>query len=461
MVLKRLTAFLTCVVWVACASLATGQPGADDAAPNPRPGDTPKPTESKAGGDADVDAGDTDDVKPTSADADYAWRKVAGQYIDPTSSYSLHGYVDGVFAGKSGEWTSPDPTRPSAPGHLLVPNRNNAAFQYDAALILNSSLGSGAVMIELHMVSNPSGTGTAGPGGLTIAATEVTASIDFHPTLFTVSGGLFWIPFGIVNRDWLGAEAMFTTLPRASAAFPTHWNERGVRINGAKALGNSAGINYVASVGNGVHSFAISGQPSADLDNAKTVVGRVGLFPGLGKRLELGYSFAYGKMRSTADTVKDALDTARYPSILSAHGADAVLKVGKLLASAYYIRSEEDLSADMAGAAPPAALIRQGATAQVIYDIPFEHLVFSAIAPKVRADWVSVQRLTDPVGGKETLSSSGVSFGVNLYPHKQLLRFDDYPFRALFVSLEYHVQRELDGVELDNDRFIARITGRF
>ena len=105
--------------------------------------------------------------------------------------------------------------------------------------------------------------------------------------------------FGVLselfNQDWLGAQNNFSLIPRASGAYPVHYNERGVRLNGAFELGENMGLNYVVSVGNGVNNFNISGQRSSDTNNGKTVTGRVGFFPGIGMDLNIGISYMSGK----------------------------------------------------------------------------------------------------------------------------------------------------------------------
>ena len=129
----------------------------------------------------------------------YQWVTPAGEYLDPTSFFSMHGYVNAVYAGESEEWTNPDPTQLGGPGQLLVPNTVNSSFQYDFALILSSEISERTrILVESHYVSDPSGGGAAGPGGITIAITEAAASFDLIPKYLTITGGLFWSPFGII-----------------------------------------------------------------------------------------------------------------------------------------------------------------------------------------------------------------------------------------------------------------------
>ncbi len=151
---------------------------------------------------------------PPDASADeFRWTSVAGGYRDPTSVFALHGYVDGVFASASRDWIRPDPTRPGPPGQLLVPNANVASFQFDSGVILSSQISPRTeILVEVHAVTDPSGRGAAGPGGLTLAMTEATASWQIARDVLRVSGGLYWAPFGTVNNDWMGAQNVFSVV---------------------------------------------------------------------------------------------------------------------------------------------------------------------------------------------------------------------------------------------------------
>jgi hypothetical protein len=400
----------------------------------------------------------------------YVWRTAGGRYIDPLSVFSLHGYVDGVFAGPSRDWTVPDPTQIPMPGQLLVPNTGDSSFQFDLALFIASEISSRTrVMAELHLVSDPSGNGAAGPGGLTFALTETTASWDLVPGYLTLSGGLFWAPFGILNEHWLGAQNIFTLIPRASGAFPMHWNERGVRINGAHAFTDKTAINYVVSVGNGVHAFSIMGQPAFDLNAGKSVNARVGLFPGLGADLDIGASFHWGQLRDVPDQMLPIAEPMRYPSTLTATGVDASFNRGGLLARSYYVFSLESFGDDQSGARKPFNVARHGVMGEVMYALtpPRPLWVVKTIAPKARLDFISVQqfqpRATEPGGHDRALVSS---LGFNIYPNQDYFTDGDRPYDNFFlsnfyVSVEYHLATELNRVELSNNRFVSRITGRF
>lgn len=456
------------IIALACAALtghATTTLAQEEAAPAP---EAPAASPERGAGESD-NAGDTGEVDESSIDErdygerrqgderdlQYSWKTAGRHYLVPLTFVSLHGYLQGVFGAPSKDWVAPDPTQVGAPGQLLVPNTADSSFQYDAALFVSTDIAAHTrSLLELHLVSDPGGQGAAGPGGLTFAVTEASASWDIYKSYFTLAGGLFWAPFGIVNVDWLGGQALFLLLPRASAAFPAHFNERGVRINGAKALGKGFGINYVASLGNGLNTFDIGGQRAFDPDDGKTVITRVGIFPGLGPDLEVGASFATGTLRDFGDAAAPASDAQRYPGSFTAYGGDLVWQLGNLGLRSYYILSVESLGA--AGGVSPPDITRQGFMAETSYRFPVALPLGNVriIAPKARFDWVSVDVL-DATGAGATNMQTGVySVGVDLRSAGMV---------GAVLSLEYHFQDEIKGfaTPLDNDRFVARLLAKF
>jgi hypothetical protein len=442
---------------------AAGSPASEEPAPGAGP----------AGADRDVGSADSadsaDDADDSSVDErdygerrqgderdlQYAWKTAGQRRAVPLAFVSLHGHVQGVFGAPSRDWAAPDPTQVGAPGQLLVPNTGDSSFQYDAALFVSTDISAHTrALLELHLVADPGGQGEAGPGGLTLAVTEASASWDIYESYFTLGGGLFWSPFGIVNDDWLGSEALFLLLPRASAAFPAHFNERGVRVDGSRALGKGFGINYVVSVGNGVSSFDIDGQGAFDRDSGKTVTSRVGVFPGLGPDLALGASFAAGTLRERGDDTAPAGDVRRYSGAFTALGGDLVWLLGDLELRSYYIRSAEALGAG--GGVSPPDITRQGFMAEASYRLgvalPLGNV--RAIVPKARFDWVSVDVLDATGAGATNLQTGVYSVGVDVRSAGAV---------GAVLSLEYHVQDEIKGfaTPLDNDRFVARLLARF
>ena len=390
-----------------------------------------------------------------SDDRQYEWKTAGRHYVVPLAFFSIHGYLEGVFASGSEDWSAADPTQLGPPGQLLVPNTPNNSFQYDAAIFVSTDLSSSVrSLLELHLVSDPGGVGAAGPGGLTLAVTEASVSWDLYKSYLTLGAGLFWAPFGTVNIDWLGGQALFQLVPRASAAFPAHYNERGVRIDGAKSLGRGVGVNYVFSLGNGLNRFDIAGQRSYDTDGDKTLIGRVGLFPGLGPDLELGFSLAGGTLRETADPTQGADDPIRYPARFSAFGGDITWLLDNLALRGYYIASTEVLDAD-GGVLDPPDLQREGLMLESSYklwvDLPVGHI--RAIVPKARFDWISVSTLAGGGASAENFQTVVYSLGVDIKSAGTV---------GAVLSLEYHFQDEIRAAQpLDNNRFVARLLARF
>ena len=295
--------------------------------------------------------------------------------------------------------------------------------------------------------------------------TEATASWEMAQDLLRLSGGLYWVPFGTVNKEWMSAQNVFSLMPRASAAFPVHWNERGVRVDGAKNFSRNAGFNYVVSYGNGLEVPDITGQIGYDRNDSKAVVSRVGLFPGMGERLELGFSFARVRLREPGEPeLERPLDDPRhFGSLMQSQGIDLNLRLANATVRSYAILSSEDLSATVDEDPNPADLRHLGVLLESVYLHKLSRPVLSvgALAPKVRFDYAAIESLRG--GGTQAHRDEGytISVGVNIYPSSEIVESNAYPYRNFFISLEYHFLHELTGPELDNDRFVARITGRF
>lgn len=391
---------------------------------------------------------------PTMEENDFKWKIPGAKYLDPSSFFSLHGYVDGVFASSSEEWTSPGAIGISMPGQVLVPNSNNSSFSYDAAIFIGSEMSEKTrLMMEMHLVTDPSGSGAAGPGGLTFVLTEATGSWDIASDLLTFSGGIFWLPFGTVNQDWLGAQNLFSLIPQASEAMPAHWNERGIRLNGMKKIGDKSAINYALSLGNGYDNWSIMGQRGFDNNENKSATGRVSVFPGLGDKLNLGFSYSMGDMNSELNSSFDSLSVSRYPSNFNALGADLTLELEKFKLRSYLIASQQSLDISSNNVSANTTEIgRFGLMGEVQYKLNTSKLNigFESIVPKIRYDYLASDVLTTAIGTTENYQNRTVSFGVNFHVNNQF-----------YFALDYNICDEINHAELNNDRFIARMTARF
>lgn len=391
---------------------------------------------------------------PAMDNDDYKWKIPGAKYMDPSSFFSLHGYVDGVHGSTSKEWTSPRKVGIGMPGQVLVPNTNKSSFSYDAAIFIGSEMSPNTrVMLEMHLVTDPSGTGAAGPGGLTFVLTEGTGSWDIHKELLTLSAGIFWLPFGTVNQDWLGAQNLFSLLPQASEAMPTHWNERGLRINGMKKIGENSAVNYVVSVGNGYESWSIMGQRSVDNNENKSGTGRVSLYPGFKDNLNVGFSYSFGDLGAALNDQMDSLNFMRYPSDFKAYGADLTASIKNLSIRSYFIASQQilDISSNNMQSGT-ANISRTGWMGELEYklDVSKLNIGFENINPKIRYDFLAADVLTVADGETENYQNTTLSYGVNLYVNSQF-----------YIALDYNICNEVNYDELENDRLIARLTARF
>jgi hypothetical protein len=194
-------------------------------------------------------------------------------------------------------------------------------------------------------------------------------------------------------------------------------------------------------------------------------VGRVGLFPGLGDRLDLGFSFARTRLRDPGEPElsRPLDDPRRYGALIRAQGLDANLRLADATVRSYLIWSSEDLSAALPEDPNPEDLRHIGFLLEGVYLLKLSRPVLSvgALAPKVRFDLGQIESLRG--GATQVALDKGytVSFGLNIYPSSEIVESGAYPYRNFFISLEYHLLREQTGPQLDNDRFVARITGRF
>ena len=372
----------------------------------------------------------------------YQWRIPGGQYIDPVSFFSLHGYVNAVFAGDSPEWKQGNFNGIGKPGQIILPNSNVSSFSNDEALWISSEIGERAsVMMELHLVNDPSGNGAAGPGGLTFVLTEANLRYKLYKNYLSISAGTFWSVFGIQNQDWLGAQNLFSTIPLASGAYVTHFNERGIRLDGSINKENW-GFNYVFSVGNGFNAWDVSGYNSFDLNSNKTFNGRVSVFPGLGKDLNIGFSYGQGLLFEQ-DLEADPLSKQFFNNEFQAWGMDVVGQWKALKIRSYMISSQIMLSSNTQESRDLPAM---GFMTELSYKIEVgEKLGIDAVIPKFRFDYLDQTHF-------DTLSSDiyqTISLGLNFQIQKNYV-----------VSLDYNWIEEKN-YKLNNNRLVVRASANF
>ena len=371
----------------------------------------------------------------------YQWQIPGGKYIDPVSFFSLHGYVNAVYAGASDEWQAGNFNGIGMPGQVILPNSNNASFSNDEALWISSDLEEyGSVVMELHLVADPSGQGAAGPGGLTIVLTEANLRYQIIPQYLAISAGTFWSVFGIQNQDWLGAQNLFSTVPLASGAYPTHYNEKGIRLDGWLNRG-SWGLNYVFSLGNGFNAFDISGYNSFDLNENKMLNGRVSVYPGMDEKLNLGFSYSRGLL-SAGDVNADPNSMAFYDNNFQAFGLDLTWFIKNFKLRGYLISSREILESNNGSINLP----HLGTMGELSYSFSGENLgPIQSIAPKVRYDYLDKSAFV----ALNSDTYQNFSFGLNFQIH------DSY-----ILSLDYNVFGE-NNTPLNNNRFVARMSAKF
>ena len=374
-------------------------------------------------------------------EGEYQWRIPGGNYIDPTSFFSIHGYVNAVFAGESAEWMNGNMNGIGKPGHVIIPNSNTSSFNNDEAIWISSELGPKAlIMMELHLVNDPSGGGAAGPGGLTFVLTEANLRYEVIKDYLSISMGTFWSVFGTHNQDWLGAQNLFSTIPLASGAYLTHFNEKGVRLDGHFKKGNW-GINYVFSIGNGFNAYDISGYNSFDLNNDKTVNGRISVFPGLKRDLNIGFSYGRGLLFEQ-DINADPQTIGYYNNNFEALGLDLVWERNDFKFRSYLISSEQMLSNQNNSL----DLSAMGWMGELSYVVELDNKIgVKNIIPKFRFDMLEKDQF-DP-----ELSDTYQTIGVGLNFHI----LDNF-----LLSMDYNWVNE-ESFKLDNDRFILRASANF
>lgn len=392
---------------------------------------------------------------------DYQWKIPGGNYIDPTSFFSLHGYINAVYGHSSEDWKSGNFNGIGMPGQVLIPNTNNSSFQSDQALWISSEISDKtSAMMELHLVSSPSGSGAAGPGGLTIVLTEATANYKIYKNFLNFSFGTFWSPFGIQNNDWLGAQNLFTTMPLASGAFPTHYNEKGIRLDGFLKFNENAGMNYVMSIGNGYNAWDISGYNSWDLNENKTLNSRISFYPGLKKDLNIGFSYSNGMIHegnllNVGDTTSNKSLASYYDFNYNAFGMDGTLNVKNFKLRGYAIRSIRNFNQNAIDFNEDR--FSTGYMGEISYAIKLNKInAIDEILPKFRYDYVEIK--DKPLIWETFNVFSTVSFGLNVNINENF----NFSFDYNVLKEEYlNNNNEYVKNDIDNNRFVARVSAKF
>lgn len=364
------------------------------------------------------------------------------RYADPSSFFMLHGYTTFTYA----DFQKGLDSVPGGAEQILVAGnssrsgKHESGFRNDTALFIGSELTEHLKgFFELHLVGNAR-------DPVITESKIVWAPFEpgeHQPSLRFV-GGRYWWPFGIHNEEWFSAVNAFNLQsPGGTEVVPTHYNELGVIVEGEWALSETLGINYLASIGNGVSSFELSdniGSANAfDADANRMFTGRLGLFPGV-EDLALGVNCAAGALRRGLDTSFSASDARRFQADLIAYGVDGTYTYRDLSLRGYWYISEENLDG-----APLKRLDRNGGTLDVIYTFLKQAPLLREISLKGRASTAKDATLTD---GSFRVSQYG--FGLNARPHEHFL-----------LKAEYFIQDERGIDEVQNNGFTLSGTVEF
>jgi hypothetical protein len=371
----------------------------------------------------------------------FEWQAPGGQYINPSSFFSMHGYVNAVFGGASKNWTDGNFNGLGMPGQLLVPNTNHSAFTSDEALWISSEMSDKtSLVMELHLVSSPSGTGASGPGGLTIVMTEANATWEIIEKYTKVSFGTFWSPFCKVNTEWLGAQNLFALIPQASGAYITHYNEKGIRLSGYYQKSEKTGFNYAFTLGNGFNAYDVSGYNSWDFNENKTINTRIGIFPGAGENFEVGFSAGLGDV-SNENMELSSTNITAVKSDFIAIGSDFSLKYNNLTTKGYIIYSEKTFHQNSI----EHLVYGNGIFGEIKYQINIKSSIIESFSPKARIDYLKTSSNFILISDYKF---NGYSFGVNFQVNKRFT-----------ISLDQNIL--LENSPIDNNRFIAKVSAEF
>jgi len=256
-----------------------------------------------------------------------------------------------------------------------------------------------------------------------------------------VSAGTFWSVFGIQNKDWLSAQNLFSTMPLASGAYLSHYNDIGVRFDGFLNRGNW-GVNYVFSIGNGYDRWDLDGFGHADINENKTINGRVSVFPGLGENLNIGMSYGQGLFAQYDHHNVDPTSPGIYDHSFEALGVDLTGQWNNLSLRSYFISSSETYVNDQQQFDLP----HTGFMAELKYDVPMDgKLGVKTIIPKFRFDSLDKSQFIEETSDQYQTISAGLNIEIK---------------KNVVFAIDYNWFEEKYN-KLDNDRLIARITANF
>lgn len=380
--------------------------------------------------------------RPSVGQSRFARHTTSEKYADPSSFFLLHGYTTFTYADFQRGFDS----APGGTEQILVAGnsgrsgKHESGFHNDTALFIGSELTPTLKgLFEIHLVGN-----ARDP----VLTESKILWAPFHteagqPSLRFV-GGRYWWPFGIHHDEWMSAVNFFNLQsPAATEVVPAHYDEVGVMAEGEWALSEHFGVNYLASVGNGVSSFELSdniGSANAfDADSNRTFTGRVGLFPGI-DNLEVGVSFAAGALRRGLDSSFALTDARRYEADLIAYGVDGTYQLKNLRVRGYWYVSEEDLEDALLE-----RLDRNGGTLDVLYTFARGVPLLNELSLKGRVSTAKDATLTNG-----SFRRSQFGFGLNARPHEHFL-----------LKAEYFLQDEHGIDEVEDNGFTLSGTVEF
>jgi hypothetical protein len=380
----------------------------------------------------------------------YQWKIPGGKYVDPVSFFSLHGYVNASYAGPSDQWMEGSTNGLGYPGQMNIPLTNTSSFGQDAALWIGSEIAEDiSLVLEIHLHKNGSGhhgefeniSPEEAKAYIGLFVTEANVRLKLIDNYLNVSAGTFWSVFGIQNKDWLSAQNLFSTMPMASGAYISHYNDIGVRFDGYLNKGKW-GVNYAFAVGNGYDEWSIDGFGHADINENKAINGRVSIFPGFGENLNIGMSYGQGLFAQYDHHNVDPTSPGIYDHSFEALGVDLIGQWKNLSLRSYYISSSEKYVNDQ----EQFDLTHTGFMAELKYDFPMEgKLGVNTIIPKFRFDTLDKSQFIEETSDEYQTISAGLNIEIK---------------KNVVFAIDYNWFEEKYN-KLDNDRLIARITANF